>query len=71
MYQCCNEGMSALKGSRSGLEYGHVASRLTGCLGSTLYSTVRRSRLGLYLGEQDAKGGKDEGKVEAETQHGW
>jgi len=70
MYHCCNEGMSALKGSGSRLEYGHVASRLTGCVVTTLYSTVRRSRLGLHLGEQDAKGGEDEGKVGAETQHG-
>ena len=66
MYHCFDEGMSALNGSRSGLKYGHVASLLIG----TLYSTVRRSRLGLHLGEQDAKGGEDEGKVGAETQHG-
>ena len=70
MYQCCNEGMSALKGSRSGLENGHAASRLTDCVVTTSYSTVRKSRLGLHLGEQDAKGGEDEGKVGAETQHG-
>ena len=59
-----------MKSSRSGLEYGHVASSLTGRGFTTLDSTFRRARLGLYLGEQDAKEGEDERKVGAEVEHG-
>lgn len=73
-YQCCNDGGegSVLKGSKGGLEYRQDESRLRGRNVTTLNSTLRRSRLGLYLGEQDAKGGEDERKLKVgtEMQHG-
>jgi hypothetical protein len=55
------KGASALKmhigRSASGVMYGHVASCLNGCAFTAWYSTIRRRSLGLYLGEQDVKGG--------------
>jgi len=58
-----------IRSSMSGVRYTQVAlSRFTDCVIHAWSSTVRNS-LGLYLGEQNVKGGKDQWKVEAEIQH--